>query len=77
MMRTSKIYFAGESQRRVLAHSSSINPICLVIRCAAPCGARATRWGAARRCGSAEQQACPPQMLRIAVSGLPSRKSKF
>ena len=25
----------------------------------------------------AEQQACPPRMLRIAVSGLPSRKTNF
>ena len=29
------------------------------------------------QCGSAKQQACPPQMLRIAVSSLPSRKSEF
>ena len=29
------------------------------------------------RCGNAEQQACPPQMLRIALSSLPSRKSEF
>ncbi len=30
-------HFSGESQCRVLAHSSSIYTICLVIRCAAPC----------------------------------------
>jgi hypothetical protein len=28
-------------------------------------------------CGSAEQQAYPPRMLRIAVSCLPSRKTDF
>ena len=28
-------------------------------------------------CGSAEQQACTPQMLCIAVSGLPSLKSEL
>ena len=58
----------------VIAHSSPINLICLVIRCAAPCGARATRCGGADGCGSAEQQAYPPRMLRNAVSGLPLRK---
>ncbi len=31
------IHFAGELRRRVLAHSSPTNMVCLVIRCAAPC----------------------------------------
>ena len=72
-----EIHFEGELLRRVLVRASAICKISLVARCAAPCTARATRWGAALRCGSAEQQACPLQMLRIAVSGLPSRKSEF
>jgi hypothetical protein len=61
----------------MLAYSSSIYSICLVVHCAAPCAARVTRWGVALRCGSTERQACPPLMLRIAVSGLPSRKIEF
>src|SRR3989338_6826079 len=61
----------------VYAATSRYAACCLVVRCAAPCGARATRWDGALRCGSTEQQACPLRMLRIAVSGLPSSKTNF
>ncbi len=72
-----EIHFAGELLRRVLVRASPTHKICLVAHCAALYSARATRWGVALWCGSVEQQDCPLQMLRTAVSGLPSRKSEF
>jgi hypothetical protein len=65
------IHFEGELLHHVLGGVLSRCSLRGSLQC------RATRWGVALWCESAEQQACPLQMLRIAVSGLASRKSEF
>jgi hypothetical protein len=74
---TSHLTNPAKDAEQVIGYSHSTKPASGQVAGYARLLAVPARHGGAQpsQCGSAEQQACPPQVLRIAVSGLPSRKN--